>query len=87
MQAAANRLAGPQGNRRRATPGAQAHVASMDDAALLGALPDELVPAQVVDEVEEQDDDQPLVGGEGGHDPSSVAVMRRRAEQRRRSAG
>ena len=39
MQAAANRLAGPTGNRRRATPGAHAHVASTDDAALLGALP------------------------------------------------
>ena len=39
MQAAANRLAGPIRHGRRATPGAQAHVASMDDAALLGALP------------------------------------------------
>jgi len=39
MQATANRLAGPTGHRRGATPGAQPHVASMDDAALLGALP------------------------------------------------
>src|SRR5215210_1916618 len=39
MQAAANRLAGPIRNRRRVTPGAQAHLATMDDAALLGALP------------------------------------------------
>src|ERR687893_125995 len=39
MQAAANRLAGPTRNRRRATPSAPPHVASKDDAALLGALP------------------------------------------------
>ncbi len=39
MQAGANRLAGPTRNRRRVTPGVTPHVASMDDAALLGALP------------------------------------------------
>jgi len=39
MQAASKRLPGPARHRRRATPGAQPHVATAEDAALLGALP------------------------------------------------
>ena len=39
MQAAANRLPGPSGPRRRTNSGAQPHLATADDAALLGALP------------------------------------------------
>jgi hypothetical protein len=39
MQAAAKRLPGPGRHRRSATPGAQPHFATADDAALLGALP------------------------------------------------
>ncbi len=39
MQAAANRLPGAAGHRRRTTPRAQPHLATADDAALLGALP------------------------------------------------
>ena len=39
MQAAAKRLPGPGRHRRSATPGARPHIAAVDDAALLGALP------------------------------------------------
>ena len=39
MQAASKRLPEPARHRRRATPGAQPHLATADDAALLGALP------------------------------------------------
>jgi len=39
MQAAANRLPRPSGHRRRTNSGAQPHLATADDAALLGALP------------------------------------------------
>ena len=39
MQAAANRLPGPARLRRRTNSGAQPHIATADDAALLGALP------------------------------------------------
>ncbi|MEO5612511.1 MAG: GGDEF domain-containing protein, partial [Sphingomicrobium sp.] len=39
MQAAANRLPGPAGHRRRSTSDARPHLATADDAALLGALP------------------------------------------------
>jgi diguanylate cyclase (GGDEF)-like protein len=39
MQAASNRLPGPTGPRRRTNSGAQPHLATADDAALLGALP------------------------------------------------
>ena len=39
MQAAANRLAGPLRSRRTAAPDAQPRPASIEDAALLGALP------------------------------------------------
>src|SRR5688572_16678410 len=39
MQAAAKRLPGPGRHRRSATPGARPRIATVDDAALLGALP------------------------------------------------
>ena len=39
MQAAANRLPGPAGHRRRTNSDARPHLATADDAALLGALP------------------------------------------------
>jgi diguanylate cyclase (GGDEF)-like protein len=39
MQSAANRLPGPSGHRRRENPDALPHLATADDAALLGALP------------------------------------------------
>src|SRR6476659_4062239 len=39
MQSAANRLPRPTGSRRRINSGAQPHLATADDAALLGALP------------------------------------------------
>ncbi len=50
MQAASKRLPGPASHRRKATSGAQPHLASAEDAALLGALP---IAAAVVARLED----------------------------------